>query len=70
MREFILDDGSMLELPFDVDLVEATTLMDKRRRFLAVPAGLSHPLEEASPSSPLQAGLPNPAGPGARAGFF
>lgn len=70
MREFILEDGSVLVLLEEVDLVDITQLHDERRRRLAVPLGSSMPPEQVSPSSPPQAGLSDPAGPGARAGFF
>lgn len=70
MREFILDDGSALVMPVEVDLVEATTMMDKRRRFLVVPSASIESTTQESPSGTPQACLFDPAGPSARAGFF
>ncbi len=67
--EFILKDGSILVLQEEVDLLNITTLHDATPRFLAVQR-LDTACVKESPSSPPQAGFSNPAGPGARAGFF
>ena len=69
MREFILADGSMLVLSEDVELLDITLLSDPQIRRLAVPVSWL-PHKQVSPSSPPQAGLSDPAGPRARAGFF
>lgn len=69
MREFILADGSMLVLSEEVELLDITLLSDPQIRRLAVQVSRL-PHTQVSPSSPPQADLSDPAGPGARAGFF
>jgi hypothetical protein len=69
MTEFILKDGSMLVLCEEVELLDITLLSDPQIRRLAVPVS-RFPHEQVSPSDPSKADLFNPAGPGARAGFF
>ena len=67
--EFILKDGSILVLQEEVDLLNITTLHDAVPRFLAVQR-MDTSCVKVSPSDPSKAGLFDPAGPGARAGFF
>lgn len=69
MREFILADGSMLVLSEEVELLDITLLSDPQIRHLAVPLNRL-PHTQVSPSGPSQDGLSDPAGPGARTGFF
>jgi len=69
MNEFVLKDGSILVLQQEVDLLNVTTLQDATPRFLAVQRMAPECVKE-SPSDPSKAGLFDPAGPGARAGFF
>ena len=69
MREFILADGSMLVLSEEVELLDITLLSDQQIRRLAVQVSRL-PHTQVSPSGPSQYGLFDPAGPGARAGFF
>lgn len=70
MREFILEDGSVLVMPVEVELVDVTTMMDKRRRLLAAPSASMASTTKEYPSGTPKACLFDPAGPGARAGFF
>ena len=69
MREFDLADGSVLVLQNEVDLLNITTIKDAAPRYLAVQRQSADSVK-VSPSDPSKAGLSNPAGPRARAGFF